>query len=135
MPHNGRCWEGEKKHLGIRLGGGFFGCCAEAGKLSAKSMAQSVRTVIFFFIVFPVRCFLLPVVSYLLLVAFCFLSPHPSLFTPHGHLMTSSARASTFGGIVTPICLAVFRLMIISNFVGCSTGKSAGFVPLRILST
>src|SRR5205807_42965 len=36
---------------------------------------------------------------------------------------------------VGPICLAVFRLNTSSNFVGCSTGKSAGFAPLRILST
>ena len=49
--------------------------------------------------------------------------------------MTLSARASTFGGIVRPICLAAFRLMISSNFVGCSTGRSAGLAPLRILST
>ena len=40
--------------------------------------------------------------------------------------MTRSARASTFGGIVNPICLAAFRLMTNSNFVGCSTGRSAG---------
>ena len=51
------------------------------------------------------------------------------------HLMTRSARASTFGGIVTPICLAVLRLTRNSNFVGCSTGMSAGLAPLRILST
>ena len=30
--------------------------------------------------------------------------------------------------------LPVFRLMISSNFVGCSMGNSAGFAPLRILS-
>ncbi len=52
-----------------------------------------------------------------------------------GHRMTRSALANTFGGIVNPICLAVFKLMISSNLVGCSTGKSAGFAPLRILST
>ena len=50
------------------------------------------------------------------------------------HRITLSARASTFGGIVTPICLAVFKLMISSNLVGCSTGRSAVFAPLRILS-
>ena len=54
---------------------------------------------------------------------------------PGVHLITLSALASTFGGIVRPICLAVFRLMISSNFVGCSTGRSAGLAPLRILST
>jgi len=31
--------------------------------------------------------------------------------------------------------LAVLRLIANSNFVGCSTGRSAGFAPLRILST
>ena len=51
------------------------------------------------------------------------------------HLITSSARANTFGGIVRPICFAVFRLITNSNLVGCSTGKSTGLTPLRILST
>ena len=35
----------------------------------------------------------------------------------HGYLITLSARASTFGGIVRPICFAAFRLMMNSNFV------------------
>ena len=36
----------------------------------------------------------------------------PSLdFCLLDHLITLSARASTFGGIVTPICFAVFKLM------------------------
>src|SRR5215472_12031991 len=51
------------------------------------------------------------------------------------YLITLSAHASTVGGIVRPICLAVFRLITSSNFVGCSTGRSAGLVPVRILST
>jgi hypothetical protein len=51
------------------------------------------------------------------------------------HLMTLSARASTCGGIVTPICFAVLRLITSSNLVGCSTGNSPGLAPLRILST
>src|SRR2546422_2073664 len=38
------------------------------------------------------------------------------------HLITLSARASTFCGIVTPICFAVLRLITNSNLVGCSTG-------------
>src|SRR4029453_10453718 len=68
-----------------------------------------------------------------------FLSGDP-LVTRHltlvpSHFMTLSPRASTFGGIVRPICLAAFRLMISSNFFGCSTGRSAGLVPFRILST
>ena len=49
--------------------------------------------------------------------------------------VTLSARANTLGGIVRPICFAAFRLMMNSNFVGCSTGRSAGLAPLRILST
>src|SRR6266545_489265 len=51
------------------------------------------------------------------------------------HRITRSALANTFGGIVRPICLAVLRLITNSNFVGRSTGRSAGLVPLRILST
>src|SRR5262249_23534556 len=51
------------------------------------------------------------------------------------HLITLSARAKTFGGMVMPISLAAFRLMMNSNFFGCSTGKSAGFAPFNILST
>src|SRR5262249_22573358 len=51
------------------------------------------------------------------------------------YLITLSARASTLGGIVRPICLAAFRLMMNSNFVGCSTGRSPGLVPFKILST
>ena len=49
--------------------------------------------------------------------------------------ITSSARASTECGISIPSALAAFRLMTNSKFVGCSTGKSAGFAPLSILST
>ena len=55
--------------------------------------------------------------------------------SPVHYRMTSSARASTAGGIVNPSALAVFRLMTSSYFVGCSTGRSAGLAPLRILST
>jgi hypothetical protein len=45
------------------------------------------------------------------------------------HLITLSALASTLGGIVRPICFAAFRLMMNSNFVGCSTGRSAKSRP------
>ena len=48
--------------------------------------------------------------------------------------ITSSARVRIVGGTVIPIALAVLRLIRSSNFVGCSTGRSAGFAPLRILS-
>ena len=49
------------------------------------------------------------------------------------HSITSSARASTVGGISRPSVLAVLRLITNSNLVGCTTGKSPGFVPLSIL--
>jgi hypothetical protein len=45
------------------------------------------------------------------------------------HLITLSALASTLGEIVTPISFAVLRLIINSNLVGCSTGRSAGWRP------
>src|SRR5690242_21228909 len=65
------------------------------------------------------------------------LSPTQSLalVTRYSHLMTLSARARTLGGIVRPICFAVFKLITSSNFVGCSTGRSAGFAPLDRKST
>jgi hypothetical protein len=49
--------------------------------------------------------------------------------------ITSSARASSVGGISRPSVFAVLRLMTSSNLVGCITGKSAGLSPLRILPT
>src|SRR5262249_19881816 len=55
-------------------------------------------------------------------------------FATPDHSITSSARARSVGGISRPIALAVVRLMIRSNLVGCATGMSAGFAPRRILS-
>ncbi len=49
--------------------------------------------------------------------------------------ITWSARCKSDGGMVRPRALAVLRLMTSSNLVGCSTGRSAGLAPLRILST
>jgi hypothetical protein len=46
-------------------------------------------------------------------------------FRSAAYLITLSAFASTLGGIVSPICFAVFRLITSSNFAGCSTGRSA----------
>src|SRR5262249_40606230 len=51
------------------------------------------------------------------------------------HSITSSARASSVGAMLIPRALAVVRLMMRSNLVGCSTGMSAGFAPRKILST
>src|SRR5262249_14355864 len=51
------------------------------------------------------------------------------------HSITSSARASKIGERSKPSALAALRLITNSNLVPCWTGKSAGFAPLRILST
>ena len=51
------------------------------------------------------------------------------------HSITSSARSSIAVGNSMPIALAVLRLTTNSNFVACSTGRSAGFAPFRILAT
>ncbi|MBI1996211.1 MAG: hypothetical protein HYU31_12865 [Deltaproteobacteria bacterium] len=58
-----------------------------------------------------------------------------ALVTQHCYFTTRVTRMSTIGGIVRPRALAVLRLSTNSNLIGCSTGMSAGFVPLRILST
>src|SRR5262249_52989962 len=50
------------------------------------------------------------------------------------HWITWSARANMEGRTVRPRALAVLRLMASSYFVGCSTGRSAGLAPFRILS-
>src|SRR5262245_11714622 len=51
------------------------------------------------------------------------------------HSNTSSARTRTDGGIAIPNALAVLAFTASSNLVGCSTGRSAGFMPLRTLTT
>src|SRR5262249_58848160 len=51
------------------------------------------------------------------------------------HSITSSARPRSVGAMSIPIAFAVFRLITISNLVGCSTGSSPGFAPRKILST
>src|SRR5262249_30633720 len=51
------------------------------------------------------------------------------------HLITLSARYSIDCGMLRPICLAVLRLITSSNFVGRSTGRSAGLAPLRVWAT
>jgi hypothetical protein len=58
---------------------------------------------------------------------------HLHITLTSAHLITLSARASTFSGIVRPICLAVFKLITNSSFIGGSTGRSAGFAPFKIL--
>jgi len=53
----------------------------------------------------------------------------------NGYSITSSACARIEAGIVRLSTFAVFMLTRISYRVGCSTGRSAGRSPLRILST
>src|SRR5262249_28332325 len=48
------------------------------------------------------------------------------------HSITSSAATCRLSGTVSPSALAVLRFIRSSNLVGCKTGKSAGFSPLRI---
>src|SRR5262249_38348824 len=47
------------------------------------------------------------------------------------HSITSSARASSEAGTVSPSAFAVLRLMSSSNLVGTCTGRSAGLTPNR----
>src|SRR6516225_11719709 len=47
--------------------------------------------------------------------------------------ITSSARAIKDFDTSSPSAFAVVRLIARSNFVGCSTGKSLGFAPRRIM--
>jgi hypothetical protein len=49
--------------------------------------------------------------------------------------ITSSARESRVGEMLRPSALAVLRLMASSILVGCSTGRSPGFAPAKILFT
>src|SRR5262249_50445119 len=48
------------------------------------------------------------------------------------HSITSSARASTVGGISRPSAFAVLRLITNSNLVGSWTGRSPGFSPFSM---
>src|SRR5262249_46253961 len=48
------------------------------------------------------------------------------------HSITSSASASSVGGMSRPSAFAVLTLSMNSNLVDCMTGRSAGFSPLRM---
>src|SRR5215467_4235001 len=50
------------------------------------------------------------------------------------HSITLLARSRKDSEIFSPSILAVLRLTISSNLVACSTGRSDGLVPLRILT-
>src|SRR5262249_35751888 len=48
------------------------------------------------------------------------------------HSISSSAATSSLSGTVMPSILAVSALIISSNLLACTTGRSAGLVPLRM---
>src|SRR5262249_31867746 len=48
------------------------------------------------------------------------------------HSITSLTAACSVSGMVRPRAFAVLRLITSSNLVGCKTGRSAGFSPLRM---
>src|SRR5208282_3612160 len=54
---------------------------------------------------------------------------------PPSHSMTSSAKARSDCGIVSPSDCAVLRLTTKSNFTGSWIGRSPGLAPLRMRST
>src|SRR5205085_10788366 len=53
---------------------------------------------------------------------------------PPPHSITSSARSRNASDTASPIALAVFRLITISNLVGCITGRSVVFAPFSTLA-
>jgi hypothetical protein len=59
-------------------------------------------------------------------------SRHMQCSKMYRYSITSSASASSLSGTETPSDFAVLRLSTNSNLVDCSTGRSAGFAPLRI---
>jgi len=63
------------------------------------------------------------------------MSRHMECSKKHLYSITSFARNRNASGIVSLSAFAVVRLMMKSNLVGCSTGRSAGLAPRRILST
>lgn len=59
----------------------------------------------------------------------------PSTEVANFHSTTSVAWTRSESGTLRPSAFAALRLMIRSNLVGCNTGRSAGFSPLRIRPT
>src|SRR5262245_51561101 len=69
------------------------------------------------------------------MTAVCHKRTHAPQQKRRGYSITLSARVMIEGGMEIPSALAVEKLMTSSYFVNISTGRSAGFVPLRIWST
>ena len=61
--------------------------------------------------------------------------PAVSRSSKRSYSITPSARTRKDSGTVSPSAFAVVRLTMRSNLLGCSTGRSAGFAPRKILST
>ena len=61
--------------------------------------------------------------------------PAVSRCSKRSYSITPSARTRKDSGTVSPSAFAVVRLTMRSNLMGCSTGRSAGFAPRKILST
>src|SRR5262249_58738189 len=55
-----------------------------------------------------------------------------SYASARGYSITSSARASSVGGMVRPSVIAVLKLITRLYLVACWTGRSAGLAPLSI---
>jgi hypothetical protein len=62
----------------------------------------------------------------------CAISDRTQRSKIRAYSITSSASSCNALGTSTPSNLAVCALMTNSNLVDCTTGKSAGFAPLRI---
>ncbi len=61
-------------------------------------------------------------------------APHGWARNAHRYSITALARVSIKGAMVILRAFAVFRLITSSKFVGCWTGKSAGFAPFSSLA-
>ena len=100
------------------------GCCAFVGRQGAMkpsgSMAELYGAVAAAVIVSGTKC----------------AKTRPSIAANamqlHSYSITSSARASKLEGISRSSIRAVSALMTSSNLLACTTGKSAGFAPLRM---
>jgi hypothetical protein len=66
---------------------------------------------------------------------FCKTPPPVKVSGVRAQRITSVAWKRRDGGIVRPSASAILRLMASSTPIPCSTGRSAGFAPFKILST
>jgi hypothetical protein len=104
----------------------FTACCASARDAVVRKKIASRRMAILLFIFSP---------QFIASRDSRSLQKGKSEVLTDAYLITLSALTNTFGGTVRPICFAALRLTTNSNFIGCSTGRSAGVLPFRILST